>query len=198
MSKKDEYRGAEAVVSIGEAEVRKHRVPKGYRAGWLDARLRAERARAEARLLSSARRAGVPTPIVLDLDGDVLVLQRVAGPQLKECITSELAGMAGEVVGRLHGAAIVHGDLTTSNMLWTGQRVVLIDFGLAYSSPQMEDQATDLHVFFQTLRSTHRDDPELRRAFEGGYQRTYTRAAAVLEREWEVERRGRYKGVRRG
>jgi len=193
-----EYRGAEAVVHICGEEVRKHRVPKGYRVRWLDERLRTERARAEARLLSSARRAGVPTPIVLDLEGDVLTLQRINGPQLKDCITPELSGIAGELVGRLHSVNIVHGDLTTSNMLWTESRLVLIDFGLAYTSLQIEDQATDLHVFFQTLRSTHQDDAGLRRSFEDGYCRTYPRASEVLEREREVQQRGRYKHMGQG
>jgi len=191
----EEYRGAEAVVSIGERYVRKHRIPKGYRAGWLDRRLRTERTRAEARLLSAARRAGVPTPVVLDIDGDVLTLQRVHGPQLKDCITPELAETAGELVGRLHVADIVHGDLTTSNMLWTGSRLVLIDLGLAYTSTQIEDHATDIHVFFQTLRSTHKDDAVLRKSFNDGYRRAYPRASEVLEREQEVELRGRYKHV---
>ena len=189
----EEYRGAEAIVEIGSKQVRKRRVPKGYRADWLDARLRTERAHAEAKLLSSARRAGVPTPVVLDLDGDELTLQRIHGPQLKECINPDLAGLAGELVGKLHAAGIVHGDLTTSNMLWTGEQLVLIDFGLAYTSPHIEDQATDLHVFFQTVRSTHGDDEELRRSFMDGYRRTYQRATDVLERETEVESRGRYK-----
>ncbi len=194
----EEYRGAEAVVEIGSEQVRKRRVPKGYRADWLDARLRTERARSEAKLLSSARRAGVPTPVVLDLDGDELTLQRIHGPQLKECINPDLALLAGELVGRLHAAGIIHGDLTTSNMLWTGERLVIIDFGLAYASQHIEDQATNLHVFFQTVRSTHRDDEVLRRSFMDGYRRTCQRATEVLERETEVERRGRYKHMGQG
>jgi Kae1-associated kinase Bud32 len=98
----------------------------------------------------------------------------------------------GELVGRLHACGIVHGDLTTSNMILQGEKIYFIDFGLAFHDQGIEAQGVDVHVFFQTVRSCHDRPEELISAFGRGYARTYARAGEVLRRVGEIEARGRY------
>jgi len=105
---------------------------------------------------------------------------------------AENLAIAGEAVGRLHAAGIVHGDLTTSNMIVRDGRCVLIDFGLAHMSAETEDRGVDLHVLFQTLESTTAEPEPLKAAFLQGYASAFPAAAEIREREQEIERRGRY------
>ncbi|KQC05402.1 MAG: serine/threonine protein kinase [Methanoculleus sp. SDB] len=185
-------RGAEAVVTTEGSNVRKRRISKGYRIPSLDSRIIAERTRWEARLIAAARRAGVPTPVIRDVTHDTIVMEAISGGLLKHVLSRKTAEMAGKVVGHLHGAGIVHGDLTTSNIIVRNGECVLIDFGLAYVSPEIEARGVDVHVFFQTLESTSSAFEELKAAFVEGYKRTFPGADDVLAREREIERRGRY------
>jgi len=185
-------RGAEAVITRIGNRVRKVRLPKGYRLSALDERIRRERTVMEARIISEARRCGVPTPIVLDVDRFSLTMEHVEGTKLKEVIDPDLSERVGELTGKLHACGIVHGDLTTSNMIQRGEKIYFIDFGLAFHDQGIEAQGVDVHVFFQTLRSTHDRSDELIDAFARGYSRTYSRAGEVLARAEEIAGRGRY------
>ncbi|OPX66481.1 MAG: putative bifunctional tRNA threonylcarbamoyladenosine biosynthesis protein [Methanoregulaceae archaeon PtaU1.Bin059] len=185
-------RGAEAVVTFIGDSVEKRRVQKPYRQGTLDTRLIAERTRAEARLISMARRCGVPTPVIRDATPDTLVMEKVEGRLLKETLCEADLMEAGRTVGRLHAAGIVHGDLTTSNMIMRDSRCVLIDFGLSAVSGEVEARGVDIHVLFQTLESTTDTYPELRQAFCEGYRSAFAGANEVLAREQEISQRGRY------
>ncbi|ELZ34044.1 bifunctional UGMP family protein/serine/threonine protein kinase [Halogeometricum pallidum JCM 14848] len=166
-----EVRGAEATVTFEADSVVKRRVPKTYRHPELDDRLRTERTRAEARLTSLARRAGVPTPVVRDVDPTegTIVFQYVGESDLAEALTAERCRTMGEHLAAVHGAGFVHGDPTTRNVRVDGDRVYLLDFGLGYHTGHVEDHAMDLHVFEQSVEGTA-DEPEpLCRAFEAGY-----------------------------
>jgi N6-L-threonylcarbamoyladenine synthase/protein kinase Bud32 len=114
----DTLLGAEAAVTMREAEVVKRRRPKSYRHRALDERLRRERTVAEARTTSEARRAGVPTPLVRDVDlaNATLRLQRVGEADLADRLSPELAREVGRQLARLHAAGVVHGDPTTRNV----------------------------------------------------------------------------------
>lgn len=96
------------------------------------------------------------------------------------------------MVGRLHGAGIIHGDLTSANMILQDGRCVLIDFGLSQATAEIEQQGVDIHVFFQTLQSTTADAGILKEAFCEGYRETFSGAPEVIAREREIELRGRY------
>ena len=187
-----EPRGAEAEVELGAADAVKRRLPRRYRLPALDMRLRAERTRSEARLLSAARRAGVATPVVRDVDGTTIVMERVHGEVLKAALDEATVHEAGRTVGLLHGAGIVHGDLTSSNMVVRDGRIVLIDFGLAQATEELEARGVDVHVLLQTLASATPDPAPLAAAFAQGYAETFPGAGQVLEREVEIRQRGRY------
>lgn len=188
-----ERRGAEAIVHIHEHEVIKTRVKKGYRIKELDDRLRTERTRAEAKIMSEARKLGIPTPIIYDVGKFDLVMELIHGDQLKAVVNEEYVRKAGVMVGKLHAGGIIHGDLTTSNMIVHNGKIYLIDFGLAFWDEMLESRGVDIHVFYQTLVSSHENHEQLMAAFAEGYRSSFKNADDVLERVREIEYRGRYK-----
>ena len=188
-------RGAEAVVTFSDGIAAKQRQSKRYRAPALDKKLIAERTRAEARLIHAARRAGVPTPVISDITHDTIVMERIPGALLTESLSAAHCEEAGRMVGMLHTAGIMHGDLTSSNMILreSNGRCVLIDFGLAQATSEIEQRGVDIHVMFQTLSSTNpKDAATLKDAFTRGYRETFPGAGDVISREEEIELRGRY------
>ena len=187
-----ERQGAEAVVDIGDKRVTKRRVPKAYRHPDLDDRLRRDRTVLEARLTSAARRQGVPTPVVRDVDvpEGTLVLQTVGDADLQAALSAERARDVGRHLAAIHEAGFVHGDPTTRNVRVDGERTYLIDFGLGYYTDDAEDFAMDLHVFEQSIEGTADDPDPLRGAFEAAYADRGD--DAVLGQLRSIEGRGRY------
>jgi len=102
--------------------------------------------------------------------------------------------LIGVMAGRLHGAGIVHGDLTTSNIIRTPDRIVFIDFGLSEVSWETEKRGVDLNLMQRMLTSTHfRHTEELFGAFQQGYRSALgAEAGEALDRMEEIARRGRY------
>jgi len=203
------YRGAEATISLGTWHgfrvVKKWRAPKPYRIEALDQALRTRRTVHEAQLLHDSKEVGVPAPTVLLLSPKeaTLLLSHIEGEQLRETLTSrgpdERASQCRQVggtVGRLHGAGIVHGDLTASNMIVAADRCIfLVDFGLGSYSWESEDMGVDLLLMRRALKSTHyRIADECFRAFAEGYREELGRekASINLRKIGEIERRGRY------
>ncbi|MFB6103548.1 MAG: bifunctional N(6)-L-threonylcarbamoyladenine synthase/serine/threonine protein kinase [Halobacteriaceae archaeon] len=190
------FRGAEATIEIEADRVTKRRASKPYRHPDLDERLRRERTVAEARLTALARRQGVPTPVVLDVDTatQTLVLQPVGDADLRDAITEPRVRMVARHLATLHDAGIVHGDPTVRNVrVDTGatDRVYLIDFGLGYHSNDVEDHAMDLHVLTQSIAGTAADADALIAAAQAAY--TDQGNDAVSDRLAEIDDRGRYR-----
>ncbi len=119
-------------------------------------------------------------------------MEYIDGKPLKQIINTSLSEQTGELIGRLHTNGIIHGDLTTSNILFKDGKLYLIDFGLAYLDKTVEARGVDVHVLFQTFESTHEFHEELIEAFKKGYALTFRGAGEVLERVKEIENRGRY------
>jgi N6-L-threonylcarbamoyladenine synthase/protein kinase Bud32 len=187
-------RGAEALVTIGE-DVTKERLAREYRHPSLDERLRGERTAAEARLTSDARRQGVPSPVVRDVDPveGRLVFERVGERDLREGLTENRVRDVGRHLANLHAAGFVHGDPTPRNAripAGADGRTYLIDFGLGYYTDDVEDHAMDLHVFEQALAGTADDAGRLVAAFEDAYRGAGDER--VLDRLRAIEGRGRY------
>jgi TP53 regulating kinase-like protein len=185
------YLGGEAEVRIYEDRVEKIRKVKRYRIPELDESIRRKRTKTEARIISAARRAGVPTPIILDVEGDKIVMERIIGQPVKDVLNPKVAKEVGRMVARLHAANIIHGDITPMNMILSGNRIFFVDFGLAFFDQKIEPKGVDLHVFFESLKASYENWEELKEAFIDGYM-DYERAEEVLRRAEEIEARGRY------
>ena len=102
----------------------------------------------------------------------------------------------GENIAKLHDAGIIHGDLTTSNMIYVEKekKVYFIDFGLGFMSERAEDKAVDLHLIRQALEAKHFLHWEkFWKVVLEGYGKTSAKAAETLKRLEKVEKRGRYK-----
>ncbi len=194
-------RGAEAVVDTIEPAdceydlpartVRKQRLEKPYRHPALDATLRRERTTAEVRLTAEARRLGVPTPLVWDVNpaDATLSVQHVGEADLAARLTTSAVRQVSQHLATIHNAGFVHGDPTTRNIR-VGDRIWLIDFGLGFHTGHIEDHAMDLHVFIQSLTATADDPKPLVAAVRDGYVPTGN--PAVLDRLDTIEGRGRY------
>lgn len=182
----------------------KNRIIKRYRVPQLDRQLRESRTALEAKLFADAKVAGVPTPAVYEIDraGMRVVMEFIDGKQVKLILSGlrpaarrKLCYIIGKQIARLHKAGMVHGDLTTSNMILTPQgKVFFVDFGLGEYDPSLEARGVDLHLLKRALQSTHFDiAEEAYRAVLTGYKRELGKGAdEVIERAEEIERRGRY------
>lgn len=190
--------GAEAVLYKTDSEVIKDRISKGYRIKQIDDQLRKRRTKLEAKLLSDAARAGVPTPKILDLKKTEMTFEFIDGIKVRDWLDKEknkdeikkICKQIGESVAKFHKANIIHGDLTTSNMIKKENKVYFIDFGLGTHSPRIEDKAVDLHLFKECLVSKHH---KIWKTCWEAFIKNY-KDLQVIERLKKVEQRGRYKG----
>ncbi|KAI1466111.1 kinase-like protein [Daldinia caldariorum] len=220
----------------------KYRPPKKWRHPSLDARLTRHRILAEARVLARCRRAGVPVPAVYAVDESAgwMAMEWIAGKPARAAINEwlrrrkegnggpvtgqleedkELVALMrriGGAIGRMHGVGVVHGDLTTSNMMlrpWEKEEsngragegdgdglldgdIVIIDFGLASQSTSDEDRAVDLYVLERAFASTHSRAEDLFTAtLESSYRETFKQAPVVLKKLEEVRMRGRKRSM---
>lgn len=208
--------GAEAVVSkiqyIGRVAIKKERFAKKYRHPELDAKLTARRLGQEARILLRMRKAGIRVPAVYHVDQkkNVIIQEFCNGQTLKQFLHNgkdkqlklNVMVEAGKQIARMHKADIVHGDLTTSNiMILINDKEItnkvdrnslcLIDFGLSSGGGTEEDLAVDLYVFERAVISAHSESAKpLNKAFFQAYEEELNRPA-VMKRLGEVRARGR-------
>ena len=108
----------------------------------------------------------------------------------------------GKSISKIHDIDIIHGDLTTSNMILKKKnkkenKVYFIDFGLSFHSHRIEDKAVDLHLLRQAFESKHfkRWDKYFK-AVISSYKKS-NHARDVLKQLEKVEMRGRYKRKKR-
>ncbi len=191
-----EIRGAEAVVTTGRT-VLKQRIRKSYRIDQLDEKIRKERTKKEAKLLSDAKRAGIKAPTILNVTKYSIEMEAIKGKTISKCLDSiknwdEVCKKIGFSVAKLHESNIIHGDLTTSNMILSGNEVYFIDFGLGYESMRIEDRAVDLRVLEEALRAKHyRKWNEYLSSVIKGYS-AYEKSGEVMKRLEKIRHRGRY------
>jgi TP53 regulating kinase-like protein len=202
-------RGAESEIRLasfmGLPAILKLRVKKPYMHPALAERLVRIRTRREAKVMAEARSAGVSAPLLYAVfpSAGLIVMEYVEGPLLKDYIGREgwleLFAAAGEELGKLHRAGIVHGDPTTSNYIVRGGSVVLIDYGLASFTEDLEERAVDLHLFRRAVEATHASvASEAYKAFLEGYRSVMGgEAERVEKRAREIALRGRYVEARR-
>lgn len=125
---------------------------------------------------------------------DALAEYKVSREQVMQMIGTEIA--------KMHLADIIHGDLTTSNMMLrrptpsTPTSLILIDFGLAYTSTLVEDKAVDLYVLERAFASTHPDSEPLFASVLRAYERKMGKEWLPVSRRLdEVRLRGRKRSM---
>jgi TP53 regulating kinase-like protein len=188
--------GAEAVIKTDGTTVVKERVPKAYRHPQIDSMLRKLRTRKEAKIIEKLQNI-VPCPKLINVDEETkgIEMEFVHGEKLRDVLEKldykELCRIVGRQVGILHSKNIIHGDLTTSNMILKDRKIFFIDFGLSFESHKVEDKAVDLYLLRQALNSKHYSIPDAFGFVLEGY--SPENKAEVLERLKQAELRGRNK-----
>jgi Kae1-associated kinase Bud32 len=210
--------GAEAVILLDKDKIIKRRVPKSYRIKELDEKIRSRRTKSEVKLLEKASKI-ISVPNILDnkyfrRGGWVgksqtyqILMPFIKGKKLSEHLDNfplkkqkEICKKIGENVARLHDEDIIHGDLTTSNMICDSvslhtlrPKVYFIDFGLGFISHKIEDKAVDLHLLRQALEAKHfKNWRKLFNEILKSYASSEN-SKKVLQQFEKVESRGRYK-----
>ncbi len=193
MSQEILNQGAEAIITQRGKEITKKRITKSYRLPVIDEKIRKLRTRSEAKLLEKASKV-IPVPQVLKVDdlNKEIIMKAVEGKRLSNFLDKfsiqkqkKICEKIGENIAKIHNENIIHGDLTTSNMILVEGKIdndkertksarlesrenihdkkrddndfqiFFIDFGLGFISSKAEDKAVDLHL--------------LREAFEAGF-----------------------------
>ena len=189
--------GAEAVIYLKDNKVIKKRVKKSYRLPLLDDKIRKRRTKSEAKLLRKAYEIiTIPEVNKEDEKTKEIIMEFIDGAKLSDSLDEfplknqkDILKEIGKSIAKLHKADIIHGDLTTSNMIFKNGEIYFIDFGLGFHSSKIEDKAVDIHVLKQALEAKHFQNWEiLFKTFEKAYNNK-----EVLERLKKVEKRGRYK-----
>jgi TP53 regulating kinase-like protein len=160
--------------------------------------------------MHEAKKAGVPTPILFLIDDKnaTIIMHYVEGKQIKQLLgevseteRERLCLEIGRLVGKLHRFGLIHGDLTTSNMILSPDgRIFFVDFGLGEKTGELEARGVDLHLMKRALQSTHFQFAK--QCFESvirGYADVLGAEASknVLDKIREIERRGRYVAERK-
>jgi TP53 regulating kinase-like protein len=202
-------KGAEASLFLAEWHNRraiiKVRIPKRYRPAALDEQIRSYRTMHEPQLMHEAKTAGVATPLIymVKVPESTIIMQYIEGEQMKTLLNGtskthrrSLCLEIGQNVARLHRAGLIHGDLTTSNMIVAKDGIIyFVDFGLGEKNAELEAQGVDLHLLKRALQSTHFGFwEECFQAVMSGYSALLgeVQAEKVYEKIREIERRGRY------
>ncbi|CAK0780705.1 hypothetical protein CVIRNUC_005146 [Coccomyxa viridis] len=200
--------GAEARVWEGTyldvPAVIKQRFSKKYRHASLDTKLTQSRLKQEVRSILRARKLGVPTPVLYYVEHDAasIYMEKVQGVSVKEALQGKqldqqglhtLLRAIGRQVALLHDGGLIHGDLTTSNMLLRApdSELVLIDFGLSYNNTLAEDKAVDLYVLERAFTSAHSALGKLFDDVLASYRQHSRMWCPTLNKFAEVRMRGR-------
>ncbi|MBN2458484.1 Kae1-associated serine/threonine protein kinase [Candidatus Woesearchaeota archaeon] len=213
--------GAEAVLYLKSNRIIKSRVPKSYRLPEIDNELRKSRTTREANVL---KKIPIAAPVLFSVDKEKMEIEmeHIKGERLSEVLEKKdyrtICKKIGHMVAEMHRKEIIHGDLTTSNMILrdckkdckkkigligpnkpaledeksqehSDHELFFIDFGLSFFSTKSEDKAVDLHLLHQALESRHHTISET--CFKevlAGYDNK-----EVIRRLESVEKRGRNK-----
>lgn len=208
MTEKIIQHGAEANIILIRTKGRgpfiiKDRIKKNYRLSEIDDEIRSKRTRSEAKLLEKASQViNSPKPFFEPSikNSSKLKIPFIEGKRLSDHLDffplkeqKKICRIIGGNIAKLHDADIIHGDLTTSNMILKDGKVFFIDFGLGFGSHKTEDKAVDLHLLKQALEAKHfKHWKELFNEVSKGYSKSKD-YKTVLNRLEQVEKRGRYK-----
>ncbi|MFH1972907.1 MAG: KEOPS complex kinase/ATPase Bud32 [archaeon] len=193
--------GAEAKIFYKDGTIIKERVKKEYRHESIDSFIRKKNTRQEVRLLQKASKL-IPVPDVIDsCDKEMVIkMEFLEGKKLRDVVDEmdskerkKIFERVGKKIAKLHNEHIIHGDLTTSNLILK-DKIYFIDFGLGFISTKIEDKAVDLHLIKKALESKHyKHAEESFYAVLKGYKKESKEFSKVWNRFEKVCGRGRYK-----
>lgn len=191
---------------LGEDAILKKRVSKSYRVKEIDNKIRKMRTKIESKLISDIKSCGVKSPVLFDvnLEDESILMEKIHGNLVKDIMDSlssedrfNLAKKIGYNIGLMHNKDIIHGDITSSNMMVDDEgNFVFFDFGLGSYSDLVEDKATDLLVLKKSFQSI--DYEIANETFDwilDGYIDSYEddlNKNMILNKIKEIESRGRY------
>jgi len=195
---------------LGQEVVVKERFSKKYRHPALDTQLTRDRHRAEVRALAKCKQIGVrvPTMYLADNTTTTIVMENMStsitardfiNNMLEEKKTAQLSKLAvliGQTVAKMHSNGLIHGDITTSNILVlldnNSINLVMIDFGLSFQEGVAEDKGVDLYVLERAFLSTHPNTEELFEEIMEAYKnKAGKQAGEVIKKFEEIRLRGR-------
>jgi TP53 regulating kinase-like protein len=193
------------VTYLGKKAVLKKRLVKPYMHHELSQRILRSRSVWEARIMYEANLVGVnsPFPLKVDAEKGEIVMSYVPGILYKTYLdrkgldekSRQMARDLAYMVARLHNHDIIHGDLTTSNVIYSASRkkVYIIDYGLSFKSNRAEDKAMDIRVLERSVESTHPLlSQKLFSLFHQIYFNNVRDAELVRRRLLDIRTRGRY------
>jgi Kae1-associated kinase Bud32 len=187
--------GAEAKIYLDKEKITKERFEKKYRIPEIDLKLRRFRTRRESRVIEKINSLGFGPKLILSDDKKMNIsMDKIPGEKVRKILDKKpkLAIQIGKNLAIMHDSGIIHGDLTTSNMIFD-KKVYFIDFGLSFFSDKTEDRAVDIHLFKQAIESAHYQvEKKAYELFLQGYEDSKY-FDETLKRLEIVEKRGRYK-----
>ncbi len=215
-------KGAEADIFSGKwmdaNVIIKRRIPKNYRITQIDDKIRKSRTKREVKLISDVKKAGVISPVLYDINliDKSIVMEKIEGDLVKNIFKKmshnnqidnfnrdSLSIAIGRSIALIHKKDIIHGDITSSNILSENGNIIFIDFGLGSYSNLIEDKCVDLLTFKKSLQSIDYKiaDKIFNKVLEG-YIDTYVyfsndsifNREDIIKKIDEIESRGRYTG----
>ena len=207
MNKNIIYKGAEAEICLseymGKKVIQKERITKSYRIKEIDSYLISYRTKEEAKLISEARSHSVSVPILYDIDLEegIITMEYLQGKRIKDILNNlkekerkHICNKIGESIAKLHNHDLIHGDITTSNMILLDDRIHFIDFGLGSKTSEIEAKGVDLHVLMEAFESTHSKYPKCFEYVLEGYKKEYRGDTNLVTKKIEdIVKRGRYR-----
>lgn len=160
----------------------KYRPSKPYRHPKIDAAINKSRTISETKFMYKLQKLNIncPSVILVDFNNAIIWMEYLGFTLPNDTISSlknwlwylekqddhiacvsdqvkSVCNRVGELIGKLHINDMIHGDLTSSNIILLPQdyEPALIDFGLSSFSGLAEDKAVDLYVLERAILSTH-------------------------------------------
>lgn len=207
MTEKIIYQGAEAKICLtnykGYKAIEKRRIPKSYRIKEIDNQLITMRTKEETKLIHKARQSGVYVPIIYDVDlkNGIITMEYIQGKRIKDIINNlseeerkRIFRNIGKSIARFHNNGIIHGDITTSNIILLDDKIYFIDFGLGEKNNEIESKGVDLHVLMEAIESTHSKYSNCFNYVIEGYKEEYDNdSKLVINKIEDIVKRGRYR-----
>lgn len=185
--------GAEAKIFLDGNKIIKERIPKNYRIKEIDEKLRFFRTKREAKIIE---KSPINAPKIFSTNKETIEMEFIDGNLLKDVFDkleknkrTEILKKIGKEIRKLHDSGIIHGDLTTANIILKNNEPFFVDFGLGFFSHKEEDKAVDIYLFKQVIEAKHYNfSEEFKHILEG-----YLADNSFARRLDKIGQRGRYK-----